>query len=96
MTSGSRFSMQSDDEAAFAALIAVFAKVDALPCPATKSSVVHGYGKRGSCEHRFDMGSHIIGAFAGMLPGPCFRCQSVEGHGHVCAYIRVGIFADSQ
>ena len=81
------------------ALITVLIQVDALPRTQGQASLSNRHIQTNPHERGFDVARHVVVAFHGVpkgaVSGPLRRCNFVEGHFHVSAYIWIGVLINS-
>lgn len=78
-------------------MIAVFAKVNALPDSHVQTSVGDGDGQADATQRRLCMGRHVVGSFQCMLIlWTVLWDEAVEDGLHVGPHVWVGILIDAQ
>lgn len=97
MIFGLYLSIDGRYDAAFAAIVAEFAQVDALPGTEIQFPVRDGNGQAHSEQRAFGMGRHIVPAFHDMfIIRLVFLDDVVHDLVQVGAHIRIGILVDGQ
>lgn len=78
-------------------LIAVFAQVNSLPCPQSRSSVCDGNVQADVCQSRPDMGGHIVFAFVSMrVKRIVLRHGAVKEAAQIGQNVGISVFLNDQ
>lgn len=91
------FSNNRNDQLSSSSIVAVFAKVNALPCTEIESSVGDGNRDADTAESGLGVCRHVVRTFESVLVvWTVFRHEAVEDGLHVEPYVGITVLVDGQ